>query len=383
MAMCLNMIVFSRFASTLAVALRLITRAKVQHAPFWVDDWFVLASLVPTYGSLACITAAKGAQYGIGKHVWAAATEDYVRINQIGFSHLLVYFFTLLLIKLSILLFYRRLFAFWIPLTLQLCILLTLAQYTACTITFLCGCQPPAYYWRKITAPQSGSCNFDTDLFQLLSSSLNVFADLLILAVPVPLVWRLQTRPLQKGLVVGVFLLGSFACIASAIRIRYLVLFMQDSDWTWVLGDVFVWTTVEPCVGIVCACLPTLNPLARRALQRIGLVSSGSSRTPTRSLRGNRDGLYGQGRRSNLHWKGTGSAGAGGASERRVRGDEALLETTVAEVEMDDLGGGGRCESETRAEQFGDYTGTDTRTVGGVGRCVQLEDPGWEGEFKW
>ncbi|RDW65716.1 putative integral membrane protein Pth11-like [Aspergillus mulundensis] len=326
--------------ASLAVALRLFTRARVQRVPWMADDWFILASLVPTYASLACIIAGRS---GLGRHVWAASIEDYIHINQIGFIYILVYFLTLPLIKLSILLFYRRLFAFWIPRALYLCIFLTIGQSVACIITSLCACRPPSHVWRQWVEPQGGSCVIDMNLFQLVTACINIGTDLLILALPVPLVWRLQMRPLQKGLVVGVFLLGSFVCVASAIRMWYMVRLGHNRDWTWLLGDAYVWTAVEPCIGIVCACLPALNPLVRRGLQRIGLMSAGAggsgsspipTPTPTRGETGDRTRLYG--RRTQKGRTGDG---------RRYRGDETLLRT-AATVEMDGLRRAGEGELE-------------------------------------
>ena len=44
-------------------------------------------------------------------------------------------------------------------------------------------------------------------------------------------------------------------------------------DITWVIGDAMIWSNVEPCIGIVSACLPTLRPLLRR-IPKLGLFSS-------------------------------------------------------------------------------------------------------------
>ncbi|KAL4864945.1 hypothetical protein BDV12DRAFT_200663 [Aspergillus spectabilis] len=38
-------------------------------------------------------------------------------------------------------------------------------------------------------------------------------------------------------------------------------------DITWVIGDAMIWSNVEPCIGIVSACLPTLRPFLRRIPQ--------------------------------------------------------------------------------------------------------------------
>lgn len=44
---------------------------------------------------------------------------------------------------------------------------------------------------------------------------------------------------------------------------------MGAADVTWLMGPVFIWSTIEPSVAVVCACLPHLAPLARLAHQSI------------------------------------------------------------------------------------------------------------------
>ncbi|GMF76415.1 unnamed protein product [Aspergillus oryzae] len=82
---------------------------------------------------------------------------------------------------------------------------------------------------------------------------------------------------------------------------------MKDSvDITWVIGDAMIWSNVEPCIGIVSACLPTLRPLLRqipqlrlwgmfgssglsRDYKMTGEGTSGTSGAPLQST-GNRSG---------------------------------------------------------------------------------------------
>lgn len=45
------------------------------------------------------------------------------------------------------------------------------------------------------------------------------------------------------------------------MRLHYLTFLKGTLDITWVMSDVYVWSTVEPCLGIICACLPALQPL--------------------------------------------------------------------------------------------------------------------------
>ncbi|CEL11564.1 hypothetical protein ASPCAL14665 [Aspergillus calidoustus] len=52
-------------------------------------------------------------------------------------------------------------------------------------------------------------------------------------------------------------------------------------DITWVIGDAMIWSNVEPCIGIVSACLPTLRPLLRHIPALRGLTGS------SQKIRGN------------------------------------------------------------------------------------------------
>lgn len=62
---------------------------------------------------------------------------------------------------------------------------------------------------------------------------------------------------------------------------------MGAVDVTWLMGPVFIWSTIEPSVAVVCACLPHLAPLAR-LLHRSILPShqSENSGMISRRLRG-------------------------------------------------------------------------------------------------
>ena len=40
---------------------------------------------------------------------------------------------------------------------------------------------------------------------------------------------------------------------------------MNGPDATWLMGPVFIWSTIEPAVALACACMPHLTPLAKIA----------------------------------------------------------------------------------------------------------------------
>lgn len=74
-------------------------------------------------------------------------------------------------------------------------------------------------------------------------------------------------------------------CVASICRIVALQKNTQGTDATWTMAPVFIWSCVEPFVGIICACLPTFGPFFRRwwAKARTGRSSNSRSNDPSAS----------------------------------------------------------------------------------------------------
>lgn len=50
-------------------------------------------------------------------------------------------------------------------------------------------------------------------------------------------------------------------CFASLYRIITITHLVQSKDISWAKSDVFIWSSVEPSIGIISGCLPTLRPL--------------------------------------------------------------------------------------------------------------------------
>lgn len=78
--------------------------------------------------------------------------------------------------------------------------------------------------------------------------------------------WWIVCHPQAKC--IWLKLIYPSVCIASLIRIYYIT-FLRTEDLTWIVGEVFIWSSIEPCIGILCACLPTLHPLFRSIVSRM------------------------------------------------------------------------------------------------------------------
>lgn len=102
--------------------------------------------------------------------------------------------------------FYRRIFgATWLNWA-SLC--LTVGWFIGSLIALLCSPDPVSFFWTETVNPFGGHYRYDFYRYYIGNAASNVATDILILTVPIPVVWRLQMRVLQKVMVSSVLLLG-------------------------------------------------------------------------------------------------------------------------------------------------------------------------------
>ncbi|KAI0849109.1 hypothetical protein F5Y00DRAFT_261925 [Daldinia vernicosa] len=123
-------------------------------------------------------------------------------------------------------------------------------------------------------------CSSNTKLILALCIT-DFIADVFIICIPIPLVLRLQLSPRKKLGVCSLFLLGSGTVIASIVRFvlmagSYLgsVNITNDS----ILGTTacLYWGMVECGIGMLAACLPTIQFLFRKWIWEPVLLSTKS-----------------------------------------------------------------------------------------------------------
>ncbi|KAL9006292.1 MAG: hypothetical protein Q9188_000949 [Gyalolechia gomerana] len=289
--------------AALSVFLRLACRRYTKCAISW-DEYFILAGLVRTGTWHLTLTEERmltlkdlrtgyvllpGVYSGLGKHVLAVGLPNAQRYIKTQYANMFLWAFAMATIKVSILLFYRRVFPpgatsqKW-----RIChITLLVATVILCVISvFGSGfeCTPVAFVW-DLTIP-GGHC-IDLIALARFTSISNTITDILILSLPIPIILGLQMNRPKKNGICGLFLLAipltlrekspilianflgatlpNSVCIASIIRFVYLQ-HLNRMDPTWTNIDACIWTTVEPCIGIVSACLPIMGPVLRTNL---------------------------------------------------------------------------------------------------------------------
>ncbi|KAL8851941.1 MAG: hypothetical protein Q9221_003152 [Calogaya cf. arnoldii] len=193
--------------STLAVAGRFACRKKLKVALSY-DDYSILVGLVLNLGM--CFVIGYAIRFGSGRHLLAVGKYNAQQYLKMGYVFQILYAHGMTVIKLSILLFYCRLFPrestskrwrFCVYAIAAVCIGFFISRITSTIFQ----CRPMSYFW---TRQGDGKCINELALIYF-SQSLSVLTDIFILTLPMPVVWKLRLRKSKKIGVVGIFLLGS------------------------------------------------------------------------------------------------------------------------------------------------------------------------------
>lgn len=244
--------------ATIIVIIRWYTRCKLINA-VGADDWLILIGLWLAW-TLA-IWNSIGTTWGLGIHAQEVPLEKWLGIGkvclapgdafgiiahtksyrcQIVWGTTTLYFPTLGSIKLSILFSLRRitpgvLGRQIIYSTMAFVVLLTIIL----TFTTLFQCTPLPKSYKA--SPQLQLAHWGNDIigrcihrpaFFYASGGLNVLGDVVILAIPMPMLLKLQWPWRQKVVLIGTFSLGGMACLASFARIGLLHQLLYSKDLT-------------------------------------------------------------------------------------------------------------------------------------------------------
>ncbi|EMR81919.1 putative integral membrane family protein [Botrytis cinerea BcDW1] len=205
------------FFSLLSVGLRCYTRIFVSRT-FGSDDYWILLGLVAY--TVTSALSYLGVHYGIGVHATQLTYDQLIGAAKC-----------------------RPLKASWDPLTPGVCL------------------EP------RIIAN-----------FAYAISAETIFFDWLFALLPIPMLWDIKMSLRLKFSIMFILGLGIVASIATIIRLKYLVAFLNVTDSLYSIAPVFVWSTIEIALGIVAASTATLRPLLR-SWKILGFSSDGSSDT--------------------------------------------------------------------------------------------------------
>ncbi|KAK3989888.1 hypothetical protein QBC44DRAFT_395337 [Cladorrhinum sp. PSN332] len=343
------------------VVLRFYTRSRLNNV-IGASDWCIIPALVCAAGVTA--SSLEQVARGAGKHVWEVNMFGIPALERAAWYGILFYNLSLVFSRISILLLYRRIFTYrWTKRAIQVVLVLVIAIGIWLVISVCTACVPLEAFWNwSLFWTQKVYCQPGNIWWA--NAALHVASDLVIMALPMPVLSALKLPRRQKYALVGVFALGFFVCIVSILRIVAMIdIFNKQAvDATYTSATMIYWTQIEVNAAISCACIMTFKPLIQKIFPRLlcgpGSRSNGTypgqqqqqqnsnsvhwipdammTRSSTR--RGSRQSYngvigIGGGRPGSYHGGGSDGSGSGSGSSSSKRKGSLLLGPHVEEYE--------------------------------------------------
>ncbi|KFZ09540.1 hypothetical protein V502_08683 [Pseudogymnoascus sp. VKM F-4520 (FW-2644)] len=260
-----DVIIISAF-SFVIVGLRFYSRALVT-SKLWWDDWAIaLAAILMIPMTIIPIL---NATRGFGKHFWDVPPQNLEMLEKI------LYVVVQALAKFSILFLFLRVFPTRkFRLVVKICIAWMVGHTLAFVMVVAFQCVPVKAVWDHSI---HGTCT-NSQAFVYSAAGFSIFEDFVIMLLPI---WELKDLSLntkKKLALIFLFALGSFACITSMIRLKYLVAYGTSHDVTHGAVDVILWSVLEDYVAVICASLMCLRPLFVRFLPSVFPTSNNESK---------------------------------------------------------------------------------------------------------
>ncbi|KAK2808977.1 hypothetical protein FQN50_004251 [Emmonsiellopsis sp. PD_5] len=250
-------------SALLAVCLRFYVRFNIKRI-VGVDDYVALVGSLLTlaYAGVAVLQTRWG--QGLSKEYFPQ--ENVVPFSKVQYIGGPIYTLDLLCFKVSLLVSYLRLGGF--VKSYRTIIYVAIAACTANQLVFTFvlsfACRPIAKQWDDSL---DGSCIQTVKSYYALAGT-SIGFDLIIIALPLPVVWKLKLHWKQKVVLVMTFALGFFVTVIQVIRIFSIKSLQTYTD----SQAIVIWSVIEVSLGTIIACIPTYGVLFR------ALASTVSSR---------------------------------------------------------------------------------------------------------
>ncbi|OAK99564.1 hypothetical protein IQ06DRAFT_201385, partial [Phaeosphaeriaceae sp. SRC1lsM3a] len=250
-----------------------------------IDDWLMVAALVfllySHRNSLAYPPIAThhyvGCYYSIyGVHIWDVDATLFTIQRKLILSIEVVFVLGTGLVKISILLFFRRLGSRGTSKAFRvitwIAIGFTISSTIAFSISPLVGCKPISAYWEQsdvtnIILGKEFDCN-EEGVAITVAGVVSTFQDLICALLPNFIYWKAQIPIRQKVALMAIFATAYAVAAFGAMRVySTYVLFYETYDVSWQLWEIWNWTLLELHIGVICANLPALKVFVKRYLK--------------------------------------------------------------------------------------------------------------------
>ncbi|PWW80688.1 hypothetical protein C7212DRAFT_32834, partial [Tuber magnatum] len=252
--------------TAIVVTIRIYSRGWLNRS-LGMDD--LLMVIATAFAIALTVITMVHLNHGWGISIYEQNPEWFGPSRKLSWSCQLCFLIRATLSKISILVFYARIFETTNKKFRNL-VYLGIFLVSSIGVAFIFGvifqCRPLLAYWDPTL---EGKC-LHTRIPYLVSGALNTFTDFYVFLLPIKSVWGLQLPRRQKIGLLVVFAGGLVVCIAGAVRIAFLAaVFNLSSDYTWTGTDLWIITVAELDLGIICASVPALKAFLARFFPRL------------------------------------------------------------------------------------------------------------------
>ncbi|KAI2622084.1 hypothetical protein GGS21DRAFT_373567 [Xylaria nigripes] len=304
--------VIIEFIVLLVIVLRAWSRYYVALRLGWDDALVFVASLFSLGQTVLFGLLVFG---GLGHHSDTVPQPNQFSIPKVLFSFELFHIISLNFSKLSALCLFLQLFSNATVAKVTKCCILAVSLGSVGLILWqFLFCHPLFKMWEWDGLENCG----DRQPLYLAVCSWSIFTDLVIIAVPLPVIWRLKMDRVRKIRLSGLFVAGLVVTATSIVRLVLITTIDYHDDFSFHSVPATFLAVLEPPETIFCVSLPMMYSLFSRV--RADMIRSRNAKTPR------------FGRHSHTH-----SSGFGKRPDLQKH-DFAPLETTFPDLfEMNDM----------------------------------------------
>ncbi|KAK3984536.1 hypothetical protein QBC44DRAFT_12066 [Cladorrhinum sp. PSN332] len=350
--------------ASLAVLGRLYVRFSTRSQG--IDDYaFILALL--SYLAYSILAIYANLHAGVGKPLWEITIPEYIIWYKILSGTAFLYPAMSTAIRVSILLFYRRLFATPnsnFKKVVDACLVLQILYLIPFTIVPAFSCSPIYAAWTLELFAASCNIQYYFDITTALYS-VSLGFDVVLTVLPLWPILKLHVPTRKKVAIAVLFLFGFSACFAAAYKLYQWQINLYrtwdgDPEWLryqlslgippqWREYGVTFWipSMVEPTLAMICASLPGLQPALVKGGKFLGsrfstFMSSRTRGSTGKGISGGSSGIISGGANSRQHisTKGTYRSGPGvydGYPAYDDNASDAALHARGAYLELDEI----------------------------------------------
>jgi len=196
---------------------------------------------------------------GLGRDTYTLTYESISNFARYLYIAEVLYFLEIALLKLTLLLFFLRIFP---KRATRKLLWGTVAFNGVVGVMFIFisifQCSPISYNWTNWTHETKGKC-LNINALVWSNAIISIGLDFWMLALPLYEIFQLQLKWRKKVSIAFMFCVGTFVTVVSILRLTTVVKFANSLNPTWDQAATIQWSNIECSVGIICACLPTLR----------------------------------------------------------------------------------------------------------------------------